>query len=260
MCRLVMMLSGACAAALMLGACASTAGQPDSGRPLRVGLEADYPPIIYKEMGQLCGIEADLAEYVVEERGTPLEFIELPFDELIPSLERGEIDVIMSGLSETDARREKVRFVTPYMHVGQMALVRSADASRYPDAASLYATGLRAAVIRGSTGEEFVREAMTNAQAVACASGPECLAALQARTADIVISDGPFVLLAAKDTPGLEALPWLLTDELLAWAVAKGSKHDALYDELNGIVREARQRGDVQRIVGQYLEVIMRAK
>src|SRR5262249_52015304 len=94
---------------------------------IRVGGTPNYPPLIFKEDGQLRGLEADFARQIGEDTGAKIVFVELPWEEEIPALEKNKVDVVMSGLSVTEDRAARVAFVTPYAEVGQMALIRNAD-------------------------------------------------------------------------------------------------------------------------------------
>jgi ABC-type amino acid transport substrate-binding protein len=94
---------------------------------LRVGLTPNYPPVVFKEQGTITGLEADIARGVGEELGRPIAFVELAWEDLIPALEGGRIDVIMSGMFVTPVRQHRVRFVKPYLRIGQMAIIRKSD-------------------------------------------------------------------------------------------------------------------------------------
>jgi polar amino acid transport system substrate-binding protein len=249
-----------CVAGLILAGCGTTATTVEQGLTLRVGVSPDYPPVIYKKDGQLCGIEADLATYVGAKMQYRIDFIEMPFEELVPRLERGEIDVIMSGMSDTDARRDVVRFTAPYAHIGQMALVRARDAGQYTAPGALAGATVRVGCLRGTTGELYVKDNMPQAECVAYEEPDAAAAALRARQVDVVIDDGPYVLYAVKQYPDVQALPWQLTDESLAWAVSKESSSDFLYERLNRIVLHARQNGDLRAIINTYFEVQVRAR
>jgi ABC-type amino acid transport substrate-binding protein len=99
------------------GAAATGQTQSDPTRPgaplLRVGITPNYPPLAFQKQGALSGLEPDLARAVGRELGRPVVFVERPWQILIPSLEAGEIDVIMSGMSMTEARQHRVWFVQP---------------------------------------------------------------------------------------------------------------------------------------------------
>ena len=77
--------------------------------PLRVGLATNYPPLAFEENGVVKGIEIDFAEQLSEESGTEVSILTMPWERLIPALRDGQIDIIMSGMSVTDARRKLVK-------------------------------------------------------------------------------------------------------------------------------------------------------
>jgi len=93
----------------------------------------DYAPVAFVENGEFKGVEADLARQLTADYGVQIEFVESRVDELIPALQAGQIDVIMSGMSETFDRKAQVDFCDSYKEVGQMALVRKVDFTRLSD-------------------------------------------------------------------------------------------------------------------------------
>ncbi len=251
---------GLVAGAVLLAGCGTTREQVLKNRVLRVGVCADYPPIIFKSSGTVCGVEADLAAYVAEQLPATLTFVEMPFNDLVPRLKKGEIDVVMSGMSDADARKADVRFVPPYMSMGQMAMVRSGDVARFSVAANLYNAKLRVGCLTGTTGAQFAEQHMPLAQRVVFDDPAKAVAALSAGTVDVYIDDAPFVLHAAQVQPQLATVPWLLTDEHLAWAVPKDPAYDYLYGQLTRIVQRGKQRGDVRRILNRYFEIQVRVR
>lgn len=257
--RMLTRYAGMALALLLCVACGSTHEQLLKSRVLRVGVSPDYPPIIYKTGPEMRGVEAELAAYVGAKLPATVQFVEMPFADLIPRLKKGEIDVIMSGMSESDLRKVDVRFVAPYMTIGQMAMVRAEDAARYATPTNLYAQKCRIGCLPGTTGELFLKENVPQAERIACKDPDEAVVALKERKIDVFVDDAPFVLVAVKDRQ-LAAVPWLLTDEHLAWAVSKDKAYDHLYDRLNTIALRAKQRGDIRRIVNQYFEINVRVK
>jgi polar amino acid transport system substrate-binding protein len=199
-----------CAVLVLITGCATPRHAPND-QVLRVGVCADYPPIVFKTNGVISGVEADLAALLGRELNRKIEFVELPFDELIDHLEDGNIDIVMSGMTDSDYRRDKVRFVEPYANIGQMALVRTVDVPRFATPKHIYHV-LRVGVLKGTTGEAFARANVSNSTVSAYGDPAEALAALKAHEIDAYIDDAPFVLQAVKDNQGLSALQWLLTD------------------------------------------------
>ncbi|MCB1846466.1 MAG: transporter substrate-binding domain-containing protein, partial [Halieaceae bacterium] len=98
---------------------------------LRVGMSADYPPLAFKQEGQIVGIEADNARAVGEIIGRRIQLVDMLFEKLIPALLAREIDIIMSGMSVTAQRSAQVSFTDSYMLVGQMAILHKDKLARF---------------------------------------------------------------------------------------------------------------------------------
>src|SRR5690606_24540440 len=112
---------------LTLGACGTLSMNGNGPKPLRVGSSGTYPPFTFAEAGILKGIEIDFARALANEIGRPVAIVQVPFPDLIGELNAGRIDVAMPGMSITPRREALVSFTTPYLEVGQMALVRTED-------------------------------------------------------------------------------------------------------------------------------------
>ncbi|MFQ5642553.1 MAG: ABC transporter substrate-binding protein, partial [Thiogranum sp.] len=134
---------------------------------LRIGTSAGYPPLTFNADGKLQGLEIDLGAAVGQQLNTKTRFVELAADKLIPALNEGRIDVIMSGMSVTDTRSKQVLFTEPYMRIGQMALIRSADLVQWARPTALFIKGARVGVKAGTTGEAFARADLPDADITA---------------------------------------------------------------------------------------------
>jgi len=81
---------------------------------LVAGSSLDFPPFEYKEGSELLGFEIDLIEAIEEVSGENIIVQDISFDALIPSLRSGKIDMIISGLTIFEQRKEVIAFTTPY--------------------------------------------------------------------------------------------------------------------------------------------------
>jgi len=242
---------------IFISGCGSTSYELKKGDSLRVGVCPDYPPVIFDDNGKISGIEADLAKYVGDKLGVSIEFVELPFEDLTSYLEDEKIDVIMSGLANTDYRKDDLRFIAPYMTIGQMALVRKNEAKTKPFSSysNLYQSIHRVGYIESTTGEMFVKENMKNAEKIGFINPEKAIEELKNNEIDVFFDDAPFVLQAVKNNPDLSALEWLFTTEQLAWAVLKNETRNNLYKKLNKVMRHARKSGDLRKVINKYFEI-----
>jgi ABC-type amino acid transport substrate-binding protein len=224
---------------------------------LRVGTTGTYPPFTFEKDGQLQGIEIDFANALAKQLGRKLELVKVPLPDLIGQANAGRIDVIMAGLSVTPARAERIAFATPYLQVGQMALVRKKDSLRFRGRDSIDAEGVRVGVERGTTGSKFARRELKKAQIVEFASKEDGVAALRAGKVDVFIHDAPFVwrITGSPQNPDeeLAGIYTPLTDEHLAWAVRKGETQ--LLSRLDDTIAEWKKNGQIDAILDKWIKV-----
>jgi polar amino acid transport system substrate-binding protein len=86
---------------------------------IKIAVNAIYPPMEFKdpETSKLTGFDIDLGNALAKELGVTLDWQESAFEQLMPSLTTGRVDMILSGLSDRPARRESFDFVD-YLNSG----------------------------------------------------------------------------------------------------------------------------------------------
>jgi len=250
-------LAAGIAGALVLGTwtmgCAAWPG--GDGPVLRVGVSPDSPPVVFEQDGEIVGIEADLARLVGAALDRRIVFERIPFGDLLEALARDEVDVVMSGLSITPERAERVRFTAPYMEVGQLAMIRSADVARFGRIGGLRRSGARVGYERETTGERFVAEELPRSRSFAFDSVEEGLRSLRAGRIDYFLHDAPTIWMLAGE-PRYRELMGLyqpLTEERLAWAVSQDDPE--LQRRLDALVRQWRSEGRIEPILDRWIPV-----
>jgi len=248
-----------CAIAALVSGCnpspSPTAGMPEkSDKPLmRVGVNPDYPPIIFKQDNNIAGLEADLARELARELNVNIQFVVMEWEQLIPALEENKIDIIMSGMSITRLRSVLVTFTNPYMDIGQLALVRTEDAPKFPFAKAIQLRNDRIGVKKGTTGEMFVTQTCPDATAVPFDNPQQAFRALVNNDIDIMIYDAPFIwsIAAENETKGVEILPFYLTKEQLAWAVNR--RNSGLATTINKLLVRWEESGKLTELKKRWL-------
>ena len=103
---------------------------------LMVGVEAGGTGAILSAEpgGKIVGQDADLNALIAKKLGVKLEMVETPWPGIIPALLSKRFDMIMSGMTATKARAEKVNFSTPYGDASLIAATLAGnDAIKTPD-------------------------------------------------------------------------------------------------------------------------------
>ncbi|MFY9706075.1 MAG: ABC transporter substrate-binding protein [Desulfobacterales bacterium] len=252
--------------AFLVAGCAQTTKTPSEPKvadaaTLRVGVTTTSPPFVFKQSGEIVGLDADMAREFARFIGKTLRFVDLEWDDQIPALLENRTDIIMSGMSITNMRKMSIAFSQPYYRSGLMAMVRKAEANRFP--VSFYgllgqAPALRFGVVKGTTGETYVNNNFASAQKItAYSSTREALDALLTpvlvNRIDVFVQDGPILLmmLAQNQSADLTLLPSPLTDEYLAWGMRKTDP--GLKESADRFLESIAKNGQLESIVKRWI-------
>ena len=107
----------------------SDAADGSTKQTLVVGMELAYPPFETRdEAGDPYGISPAFMEAFAETYGYDLQIENIAFDGLIPALQTGKADAIMSSITITEEREEEVDFTDPYA-VAQLAILANSESN-----------------------------------------------------------------------------------------------------------------------------------
>ena len=219
---------------------------------LRVGITPVFPPLIHRESGKIAGIEADFAAALGRELARTIKFVEVEWDEQFEALESGRTDIIMSSVSITRPRQFRAAFCKPYLKVGQMALVRRTDAYKYGLGFPARPDGI-VGVKKATTGDFLVQQEFPHSKRKYFDTGEKAARALAKKQIDLFICDSPTIwwLEGMNEESGLVAIPALLSDERLAWAVRKSDS--ALLEAVNTTLDKLQTSGEVAAIIKRWI-------
>lgn len=169
----------------------------DPGRPLpdlkaveslRVAVDEDFPPFSYKEQtGALNGFNVAIANAICEDLRLTCEFSARRWDDLMPALERGEVDAVIAGVNVTEQAVETADFTGAYYRsLGRFA-VRKQNPIVKADMRSL--AGKRVGVVRGSSHEAWINQYFPRSNIRSFATLKDGLEALRAGVVDSFFGD-----------------------------------------------------------------------
>lgn len=254
------MMTGLLASVLALGLAAPSeaAELPDrikKAGKIVVATMPNYAPITFKDpaTNKLTGFDIDLGEALAKELGVALEWQEIAFAQMIPSLQTGRVDLALAGMSDLPARREIVDFVD-YMKSGAQFYITSAmsgtiktpedlcgkkvGASRSTNwprqitewsQANCVAKGKPAIEAIGTEGSADARTQLKTQRIDAAVQGNETLAYLQSQ------EPNTYVLIGEAFTTSLSGIPVLKTETQLRDAVKEAIERlqqKGIYDEI----------------------------
>lgn len=132
---------------------------------LRVGMTGNQPPYtMVAKTGEMIGYEVDLANLLAGYMQVELKLVKMPFAKLLPALESGKIDIIMSGMSITANRSTSALFASPYLFTGKSILLKEYNLEKLNTPEEINMPEVTIVALKGSTSEEFVKKLLPEAK------------------------------------------------------------------------------------------------
>lgn len=218
---------------------------------LIVGITA-YEPMNYKDKdGKLVGFDTEYTEALCEKLGVKPNFIFINWDTKEIELKARTIDCIWNGLTVTEERKANMTFTQPYLLNEQVVVIRSADASKYTDRASL--DGVSVVAESGSAGETAIKADLSGAVYTAVDSQAKALLEVKAGTADAAVIDATMATSMTGEGTDYADLITITSMNLTAEEYAIGLRVDSTAAaEFNKITNELLQDGTMAKIAEKY--------
>ena len=120
------------------------------------GIDANFPPFAYVDKnGVPDGFDVKSVDWIAEKMGFKVTHKPMDWDGIIPSLRAKKIDMVASGMSITDKRKEQVNFTIPYWKIAQV-IVAPKGCTKSVD--ELLSNGNKVGVQRGTTEAKWMKE------------------------------------------------------------------------------------------------------
>ena len=220
---------------------------------LVVGTAAGMPPLnMTTKDGKIIGLDADLSRYLADAMEVNLRLEPMAFEDLLPSLEAGKVDMIISGMTMTAYRNRRVAFVGPYLTSGKGLLTREATLAAIKDPNAIDLAEVSLTALAGSTSADFVRKVTPRAQFAPAQDYDEAVKMVIDGRVDAMVADQPICLISVARYPdqGLLAIIAPLTYEPIGIALPA---NDALFMNLVGNFLTALQdSGTLERLKDQW--------
>jgi polar amino acid transport system substrate-binding protein len=102
------------------------------GEPLRVAVESYAPPFVMQAAkNRYYGFDIDLIEAVCQRLKRKCEYQVMRFDDLLFAVNKGEVDVALSGITLTLERSKQVNFSLPYLPSRSRIMTKKENAKKH---------------------------------------------------------------------------------------------------------------------------------
>lgn len=247
----------AAAAAIMTG-CSGTESSSEAGgdsqeqEVLTVAMELAYPPFETKdEQGNPSGVSVDFMKDFGEYIGKEIRIENISFDGLIPSLQTGKADMVMSSMTITEERKETVDFSEPYANA-LLAVLTNKD-SQITSVDDLNQEGKKVAVKTGSTGYLYAQEHLKNAEIIALQDESACVMEVSQGKADGFIYDQLTIYRNWQNNLDTTNAVFIPFQDVEPWGIAVKKGNTELLDQLNEFIETYREDGGFEELTEKYL-------
>ncbi len=240
-----LMIAASCALAML------ASGAQAEERNLRIAFDVPYEPFEYKdENGNLTGFEVDLATAMCEEMKADCEFVIQAWDGMIPGLLARKFDLIMSSMSITAERAERVLFSEPYYNTPGGWFGPEDFKADVTDMDSM--KGKTVGVQRGTTMDTFVTEEMADIVTIKrYTTADDMVLDLEGQRLDAVFVDYPVGEQTVLTKDGFKEIgtPVKLGEGV---GVAMRKRDKDIADEVNAALRKLKEDGTYDAIMKKY--------
>jgi len=189
---------------------------------LVVGTMGNMPPLnMTAKDGEIFGLEPDLARMMADAMDVKVRFVSRPFSELLPALQAGQVDMVLSGITITPKRNMKVAFVGPYFISGKAFLTKIKTIAMAREADEVNSPNTKIVALKGSTSQEFAETALDKTTLYTTANYDEAVDMVLKDKVQAMIADYPICVVSVFRYPeaGLLSVVTPLTYEPIGIAI-----------------------------------------
>ena len=137
-----------CAAGLIAFAASAQA----QNKELVVGSSATYRPFAYETpTKEIVGYDIDIIKAVAQKAGLQIKIVNTPWTGIFAALNNGDVDLVISGVTINEKRKQSYDFTAPYFEARQLIAVnKDSTVKSLKDLA-----GKKVAVVTGSTADDI---------------------------------------------------------------------------------------------------------
>lgn len=218
---------------------------------LVIGMELSYPPFeMTDEHNQPSGIGVELGRALAASLHKELVIQNTAFVGLIPALQTGKIDLIISSMTANDERRQSIDFSESYVRTGICLLLGAKSDVRGVD--DLNHPGRKVVVKNGTTGFSYAREYLAKAEILQIADQAACVLEVVQGKADAFVYDQMSVYQFHRDNPGTTRAV-LLPVQREDWAIGVRKGNDALRKGVNAFLQEFKAKHGLEALGDKYI-------
>lgn len=239
----VLMLTVAVPAAL-----ASGTTDNSGGKKLVLGTSADFAPYEFHKVingkDEIVGFDIEIAKEIAADLGAELVIEDMGFDGLLPALQSGRVDLVISGMTPTDERKKSIDFSDTYYKSKQVIMIRTEDTNKYQTMADLQ--NEKIGVQKGSI-QETIGQGISGAKLTALDKISDIVLQLQTKRVNAAIVEDTVAAGYLDDVIGLA--PIVVDEEQVEAAIGIRKGNTELLNAVNSTLERLKSENRIEEMV-----------
>ena len=221
-------------------------------KELVVGSSATYRPFAYETPSkEIVGYDVDMIKAIAQKAGLQIKIINTPWTGIFAALNNGDVDLVISGVTINEKRKQSYDFTSPYFEARQLIAVQQASTVKnLKDLA-----GKKVGVVTGSTGDDIASREFgkTSPDIRRFESTPVVISELVNSGVDAAIGDNGVIAFRVQEHKSLKTVADAnFPKEYFGIVVKQGNK--VLLDKLNAGLAAVKADGSYAQIYKQWFQ------
>lgn len=219
---------------------------------LVIGTSADYPPYEFHSnkdgKDEIVGFDIEIAKQFAADLGVELEIKDMAFDGLLVALQSDKIDMVFSGMTPTDERKQNADFSEIYYTATHGFILRAGEETAITKMEDL--KGKKIGVQKGSIQEGIAKENFEAADIKSLDKITDLVLDLKNNKVDAVLAELPVAQINVQKNQGIAIADKLkVEDKTGGNAIAMKKNSPELQAEINKTIKKLKDEKKIDQFV-----------
>ena len=230
---------------------------------LKVGTSAEYSPYEFHKVvdgeDKIVGFDDFIVQEIAKDMGVEVEYTDMDFDGLLGALQADKVDIVLSGMTPSEERKQSVDFSEIYYTNSNVCIVAKGKEDSIKTSDDL--KDLKVGVQKGTTQADYVTGDLGITDATQLKKIPDLMLELQNGKIDVIVTGKAVAEINVKSYKNVAIGNTTVGDEVAETAAAAMKKSDdkvdntAFLKSVNDTIARLEKEGKIDKYMQQALEL-----
>ena len=230
---------------------------------LKVGTSAEYSPYEFHKVvdgeDKIVGFDDFIVQEIAKDMGVEVEYTDMDFDGLLGALQADKVDIVLSGMTPSEERKQSVDFSEIYYTNSNVCIVAKGKEDSIKTSDDL--KDLKVGVQKGTTQADYVTGDLGITDATQLKKIPDLMLELQNGKIDVIVTGKAVAEINVKSYKNVAIGNTTVGDEVAETAAAAMKKSDdkvdntAFLKSVNETIARLEKEGKIDEYMQQALEL-----